>query len=162
MKKNDFVFNAALNTATISAEFAKKASNPNSAEYRYLCKKRLENPTLNIVVRTHTSGTRYTYKDMEARLRGIDKNGKLIEAFNLVKEIAKDEKSPYTYVYNWFKAQMDAAKEEKKNEKKASAGMSKEDMMKKLAELTAGISYNASADTEDDMEMEEEFKEETV
>lgn len=152
MKKNDFVFNATTNTATISTAFAKKASNPNSAEYRYLCKKRLENPTLNIVVRTHTSGNRLTYKDMEARLRGIDKNGNLVEAFKLVKEIAKTESSPYAYVYKWYKAQMDAVKTEKESEKKVSAS-SKEDMLKKLAELTAGISYDASVEVEEEEEL---------
>ena len=155
MKKSDFVFNAALNTATISADFAKKASNIRSAEYRFLCNERQKNPTMNIVVRTHTSGNRLTYKDMETRLRRIDKNGKLVEAFNLVKEIAKTEKSPYTFVYNWYKAQMETTKAEKENEKKASTP-NKEDLMKKLAELTSAISYDA----EENVEMEEEFEEE--
>lgn len=160
MKKNDFVFNAALNTLTISAAFAKKASNVNSMEYRKLCELRRNNPGLNVQQRTHTSGTRYTYKDMENNLRRIDKNGKLVEAFKLVKELSKEESAPYAFVYNWYKQQMEAAKAEKLAEKKSAAEMSKEEMMKKLAELTAGISYNDSDDAEDDMEMEEEFEEE--
>lgn len=155
MKKSDFVFNAALNTATISADFAKKASNIRSAEYRFLCNERQKNPTMKIIVRTHTSGNRLTYKDMETRLRRIDKNGNLVKAFELVKEIAKTEKSPYNFVYSWYKTQMETAKAEKENEKKASTP-NKEDMLKKLAELTAGISYDA----EEDVEMEEEFEEE--
>lgn len=155
MKKSDFVFNAALNTATISADFAKKASNIRSAEYRFLCNERQKNPTMKIIVRTHTSGNRLTYKDMETRLRRIDKNGKLVEAFNLVKEIAKTEKSPYNFVYSWYKTQMETAKAEKQNEKKASVP-NKEDLMKKLAELTSAISYDA----EENVEMEEEFEEE--
>lgn len=159
MKKNDFVFNAALNTLTISAAFAKKASNVNSMEYRKLVELRRNNPSLIVKQRTHESGNRLTYKDMEVRLHRIDKNGKLVEAFKIVKEIAKTEAAPYTYVYNWFKAQMEAAKEEKQAEKKASE-VSKEDLKKKLVELTSGISYNATADVEDDMEMEEDFEEE--
>ena len=155
MKKSDFVFNASLNTATISADFAKKASNIRSAEYRFLCNERQKNPTMKIIVRTHTSGNRLTYKDMETRLRRIDKNGNLVKAFELVKEIAKTEKSPYTFVYNWFKTQMETAKAEKQNEKKASVP-NKEDLMKKLAELTSAISYDA----EENVEMEEEFEEE--
>ena len=155
MKKSDFVFNAALNTATISADFAKKASNIRSAEYRFLCNERQKNPTMKIIVRTHTSGNRLTYKDMETKLRRIDKNGNLVKAFELVKEIAKTEKSPYTFVYNWYKAQMETAKAEKQNEKKASVP-NKEDLMKKLAELTSAISYDA----EENVEMEEEFEEE--
>ena len=47
-------------------------------------------------------------------------------------------------------------KQEKENEKKASTP-SKEDMMKKLAELTSGISVDTSVEVE---EMEEEYEEE--
>ena len=36
MKKFDCRFEASLNTLYISADFAKKASNTNSAEYRHL------------------------------------------------------------------------------------------------------------------------------
>ena len=53
---------------------------------------------------------------------------------------------------------MDAIKAEKENEKKASAP-SKEDLVKKLAELTAGISCDTSVDVEE-TEMEEEYEEE--
>lgn len=155
MKKFDCRFEATSNTLFISADFAKKASNIRSAEYRFLCNERQKNPTMKIIVRTHTSGNRLTYKDMETRLRRIDKNGKLVEAFNLVKEIAKTEKSPYNFVYSWYKKQMETAKAEKENEKKASTP-NKEDLMKKLAELTSAISYDA----EEDVEMEEEFEEE--
>lgn len=164
MKKSDFVVNVALNTATISVEFSKKASNPNSAEYRFLCNERRKNPTMTIVVRTHTSGNRLTYKDMEAKLRQIDENGKLVEAFKLVKELSKDETAPYSFVYNWFKKQMEAAKAEKKNEKKASTATSKEDMKKKLKELEGGISFKSStpADAEEDMEQEEDHEEEAI
>ena len=37
---------------------------------------------------------------MEANLRRIAQNGKLVEAFKLVVEIGKMEKASYTYVYN--------------------------------------------------------------
>lgn len=163
MKKSDYVFDAARNTATISVELSKKASNPRSAEYRFLCNERQKNPTMNIVVRTRLSSNRLTYKDMETRLRRVDKNGNLVKAFNLVKEIAKTEDAPYAYVYNWYKKQMEAIKAEKANEKKASAP-SKEDLMKQLAELTAGIAYDASADVEEEpeMEAEEEPEEEAI
>jgi len=53
---------------------------------------------------------------------------------------------------------MDAIKAEKENEKKASAP-NKEELMKQLAELTAGISVDTSADIEE-MEAEEEYEEE--
>jgi hypothetical protein len=158
MKKSDFVYDAAKNTATISVDFAKKSSNVHSVEYRFLINERQKNPTMTIVIRTHDSGNRLTYKDMETRLRRIDKNGKLVEAFKLVKEIAKTESSPYAYVYNWYKAQMDTVKAEKESEKKASASNT-EEMKKKLAELTAGISLDTSVDVEE-MEMEEEIEEE--
>ena len=158
MKQNDFVFNAALNTLTITADFAKKASNVNSKEYRKLVELRRNNPSLIVKQRTHESSSRLTYKDMEVRLHRIDKNGNLLKAFNLVKEIAKYEKSPYNHVYNWYKAQMDAVKAEKENEKKASASNA-EEMKKKLAELTTGIALDTSVDVEE-LEMEEEFEEE--
>ncbi len=160
MKKFDCRFEATSNTLFISADFAKKASNTNSAEYRYLCELLRNNPTMKVEKRTHTSSNRLTYKDMETRLRRIDKNGKLVEAFKLVKEIAKTESSPYTYVYKWYKAQMDAVKAEKENEKKASASNA-EDMKKMLAELTAEISLDTSVEVEE-LEMEEEFEEEVA
>ena len=145
MKKFDVRFEATSNTLFISADFAKKASNTSSAEYRHLRELLSKNPTMKVEKRTRVTSNRLTYKDMETRLRRIDKNGKLVEAFELVKEIAKTEKSPYTFVYNWYKAQMETAKAEKENEKKASTP-NKEDMLKKLAELTAGISYDAEED----------------
>ena len=155
MKKNDFVFNATKNTLTITADFAKKASNVNSKEYRKLVELLHNNPGMKIEKRTRLAGDRLTYKDMETRLQRIDKNGKLVEAFELVKEIAKTEDAPYAYVYKWYKAQMEAVKAEKENEKKVSASNA-EDLKKKLAKLTAGISYDASADVEEDAEVEEE------
>jgi len=157
MKKNDFVFNAALNTLTITADFAKKASNVNSKEYRKLVELRRNNPSLIVKQRTHEGSSRLTYKDMEVRLHRIDKNGNLIEAFKLVKEIAKTEEAPYAYVYNWYKAQMKAVEAEKENEKKVSASNA-EELKKKLAELTAGISFDASVEVEEDAEVEEGFE----
>ena len=158
MKKFDARYEASLNTLFISADFAKKASNTSSAEYRYLCELLRNNPSMKVEKRTHTSGNRLNYKDMETRLRRIDKNGKLVEAFKLVKEIAKTESSPYNHVYKWYKAQMDAVKAEKENEKKASTSNT-EEMKKKLAELTAEISLDTSVEVEE-LEMEEEFEEE--
>ena len=148
MKKSDFVFDAALNTATISAEFARNARNVRSAEYRFLCNERHKNPTMTITVRTHTSGNRLTYKDMESRLRRMDQNGKLMEAFGLVVEISRTEKSPYAFVYNWFKKQVDAARAEEKSEKKAASSNSREVALKKLKELEGDFPFNASADDE--------------
>ena len=156
MKKFDCRFEATSNTLFISADFAKKASDTNSAEYRHLRDLLAKNPGMKIEKRTRIASNRLTYKDMETRLRRVDKNGKLVEAFKLVVEIAKTEKSPYAFVANWYKKQMDAIKAEKENEKKASAP-SKEDMMKKLAELTAGISVDTSVEVE---EMEDEYEEE--
>ena len=158
MKKFDVRFDATLNTLFISADFAKKASDTYSAEYRYLRDLLAKNPTMKVVKRTRVTSSRLTYKDMEAKLRRIDKNGNLLAAFNLVKEIAKTEKSPYNYVYNWYKAQMDAVQAEKENEKKASASNA-EELKKKLAELTAGISLDTSVDVEE-METAEEVEEE--
>jgi len=158
MKKFDVRFEATSNTLFISADFAKKASDTNSAEYRHLRELLAKNPTMKVVKRTRVTSNRLTYKDMETRLRRIDKNGKLVEAFKLVKEIAKTESSPYNHVYKWYKAQMDAVKAEKENEKKASASNT-EEMKKKLAELTAEISLDTSVEVEE-LEMEEEFEEE--
>ena len=140
------------------SQLSKKASNPRSAEYRFLCNERQKNPTMNIVVRTRLASSRLTYKEMETRLRRVDKNGNLVKAFALVKEIAKTEKSPYAFVYNWYKKQMEAIKAEKENEKKASAP-NKEELMKQLEMLTAGISVDTSVDVEE-MEAEEEYEEE--
>ena len=160
MKKFDCRFEATSNTLFISADFAKKASDTNSAEYRHLRDLLAKNPGMKVEKRTRVTSNRLTYKDMEARLRRIDKNGKLVEAFKLVKEIAKTESSPYTYVYKWYKAQMDAVKAEKASKKKAFTSNA-EDMKKMLAELTAEISLDTSVEVEE-LEMEEEFEEEVA
>ena len=154
MTKFDFTYNAVENTLTVSADFAKKASNINSREYRKLRELRMENPGMIVKQRTREATTRLTYKDMEARLHRIDKNGKLVEAFKLVMEIAKTESSPYNYVYKWYKSQMEAVKAEKQNEKKTSAP-NKEDLLKKLNALTSGISFNDFIDEEIELEEEE-------
>lgn len=161
MTKFDCRFDATSNTLFISANFAKKASDTRSAEYRHLYELLRNNPNMKIEKRTRIAGNRLTYKDMEAKLRQIDENGKLVEAFKLVKELSEDKTSPYAFVYNWYKAQMEAAKVEKKNEKKASTAMSKEDMKKKLKELEGSISFKSStsADAEEDLEMEEAYEE---
>lgn len=158
MKKFEARFVASLNTLFISADFEKKASNTRSAEYRHLCDLLTKNPSMKIEKRTRIGSNRLTYKEMETRLRRVDKNGNLVKAFALVKEIAKTEKSPYAFVYNWYKKQMDAIKVEKENEKKASAP-NKEELMKKLAELTAGIALDTSVEVEE-LEMEEAYEEE--
>lgn len=67
-------------------------------------------------------------------------------------------RSFYAFVYNWYKKQMDAIKAEKENEKKASAP-NKEELMKQLEMLTAGISVDTSVDVEE-MEAEKEYEEE--
>ena len=91
MKKSDCRFDAATNTLFISADFAKKASNTRSAEYRHLCELLRNNPGMKIVKRTCIASNRLTYKDMEAKRRRIDKTGNLVKAFELVKEIAKTD-----------------------------------------------------------------------
>jgi len=149
-------YEAASNTLFITSDFAKKVSNPQSREYRWLNNMRHENLGMKVEVNSRKSSNRLTYKEMETRLHRVDKNGNLVKAFALVVEIAKTEKSPYAYAYNWYKKQMEAIKEEKENEKKASAS-SMEDMKKQLAELTSGIAYDTSADVEE-AELEEEVE----
>lgn len=58
MTKFDCRFDATTNTLFISADFAKKASNVNSREYRYLCEKRRENPTMIVKQRTRIASNR--------------------------------------------------------------------------------------------------------
>lgn len=157
MTKFETRYDATANTLFVSAEFAKKASDTRSAEYRHLCELFRKNPGMKVEKRTRLANSRLTYKEMETRLRRVDKNGNLVAAFKLVVEIAKTESSPYAYASNWYKKQMEAIKAEKENEKKVSAP-NKEDMLKKLAELTAGISCDTSADVE---ELEKEEVEET-
>lgn len=99
MTKFDVRFDATTNTLFISTDFAKKVSNPQSKEYRWLNNMRHENPGMKVEVNSRKSSNRLTYKEMETRLRRVDKNGNLVKAFALVVEIAKTEKSPYAYAY---------------------------------------------------------------
>lgn len=63
MKTTAYKFDAALDTLTISADFAKKASVVNSKEYRLLCELRRENSGLVVKQRTHVASKRYTYME---------------------------------------------------------------------------------------------------
>ena len=159
MSKKLYTFNAATNTLTLSAEFAKKASVINSKEYRWLLQFRLDNPGLIVKKRTRKPSQTLTYKDMRTRLQRLENSAKYLEAFEQVQIIAKGEKNPYAYVLNWFKSVMDSVKAEKENEKKASVASSREEAMKKLAELNLELNISA-APAEEEVDSEEEDLEE--
>ena len=158
MSKKMYTFNAATNTLTLSAEFAKKASVVNSKEYRWLLQFRLDNPGLIVEKRTRKPSQALTYKDMKTRLQRLENSAKYLEAFELVKTIAKGEKNPYNYVYKWFKSVIETAKTEKENEKKASVASDREEALKKLAELNSELNITV----EDDADYEEEAPEEEL
>ena len=163
MSKKLYTYDAATNTLTMSAEFAKKVSVINSKEYRELLQFRRENPGLTVKKNTRKSSQTLTYKDMKTRLQRLENSANYVEAFELVKKIAKGEKNPYAYVYNWFKSVMEAVKTEKQNEKKAAAASTREEDMKRLSELNIALKINPAANpapVEDEVDSEEEDLEE--
>ena len=56
MKNNSYSFDAITNTVTISKDFARKASQLNSPEYKALLQLRNDNPNIKIIMREGNKG----------------------------------------------------------------------------------------------------------
>lgn len=106
-----YKFDFTTQTLTITNEFAKKANNINSAEYKLLKKFMKDFPSLNIVKRTHKSPKKpnqnkgLTYEKMERYIMAYDNCDELLKMYNKVITLSVSQKSPYNYVKEWFLAQ---------------------------------------------------------
>ena len=104
-KKVGYSYDAISNTLTITADFAKKASQINTAEYRIVRQFRMENPGITIERKTTNSNCSHAgikYEDME-RYMSLCRTGETyLRVFQTVKKLSKGQPSPYKYVRHWF------------------------------------------------------------
>lgn len=109
MKKNNtgYAYNAALNTLTITAAFAKKANQIGSKEYRTLKQYRTDFPDLTVENRTcggDHARNGIKYENMERYIDKCRDGKKYLSLLNTVRELSKGQSSPYRYVRDWFDA----------------------------------------------------------
>lgn len=105
MKINSYSFDALTNTVTISKDFARKASQLNTPEYKTLLQLRNDNPSLKIVMREGAkaqNGSGITFKQMEAFIKQCRDSESRLNVYERVKALSRVQRSPYKYVKDWF------------------------------------------------------------
>jgi hypothetical protein len=99
--------NHVANTITLTKKFLHAASNPASDECAYLQQIRTSFPNLRVTTTPATkkkssSRPRLSYKQMRNYINCLPDGEKWIEPFEQVMQLAKSQKNPYLYTYNWF------------------------------------------------------------
>ena len=100
--KTGYNYDAINNTVTISAPFAKKASQVGSAEYDIMLKLRKDYPNLKVVKEEKIGKAQLTYKTMEEFINLHHNKDDLKKAFESVKTLSKFHSMPFTFVKAWF------------------------------------------------------------
>ena len=99
--------NHVANTITLTKKFLHAASNPASDECAYLQQIRTNFPHLRVTTnptskKKSSSRPRLTYKQMRNFIRCLPDSQKWIGPFEQVMQLAKSQKNPYLYTYEWF------------------------------------------------------------
>lgn len=101
-----YSYDALTNTLTMTASFAKKASQLNTPEYKILLQLRLDNPGMKIEKATPKASSNrpvsIPFAKMEEYIAQCRNSKERLEAFNKVKALSKIQASPYAYVRTWF------------------------------------------------------------
>lgn len=101
-----YSYDALTNTLTMTASFAKKASQLNTPEYKTLLQLRLDNPGMKIEKATPKASSNrpvsIPFAKMEEYIAQCRDSQKRLNAFNKVKALSKIQASPYAYVRTWF------------------------------------------------------------
>ena len=108
MKNNGYNYDMTSNTLTITAAFAKKASQIGTPEYEIMIKLRRDNPGL-IVKKAEgahriPSTPAVKFADMEYYI-GLfpqEKREVLMKMYNTMRTLSKTHASPYRFVRDWF------------------------------------------------------------
>ena len=100
--KTGYNYDAINNTVTISASFAKKASQVGSAEYDIMLKLRKDYPNLKVVKEEKTAKKQLTYKEMAEFISLHRNKDELMKAFESAKTLSKFHSMPFTFVKAWF------------------------------------------------------------
>lgn len=102
----NYSYDAITNTLTVSAAFAKKASQLNTNEYRILKQLRNDNPGMTIAkAERKASANRplnVTFSGMAEFIKQCRNSQNRLDEFQKVKELSKIQSSPYAYVRTWF------------------------------------------------------------
>ena len=101
-----YSYDALTNTLTMTASFAKKASQLNTPEYKTLLQLRLDNHGMKIEKATPKASSNrpvsIPFAKMEEYIAQCRNSKERLEAFNKVKALSKIQTSPYAYVRTWF------------------------------------------------------------
>ena len=99
-------YDALTNTLTLTASFAKKASQLNTPEYKILLQLRLDNPGMKIEKASpKTSSNRpvsIPFAKMEDFISLCANSEERLDVFEKIKALSKIQASPYAYVRKWF------------------------------------------------------------
>lgn len=105
MKSNSYNYDVINNTLTLTASFAKQASQLNTPEYKILLQFRRDNPDLKIEmkeVRKSQNSSSIGFAQMKAFIGQCREADERLKAFERVKALSKVQRSPYKYVKEWF------------------------------------------------------------
>ncbi len=101
-----YSYDAISNTLTMTAAFAKKASQLNTPEYHIVRQLRLDNPGMKIEKSAAKPSVNrplnITFAKMEEFIKQCRDSKDRLEAFKKVKALSKVQASPYKYVKTWF------------------------------------------------------------
>lgn len=99
-------YDAITNTLTMTASFAKKASQLNTPEYNTVRQLRLDNPGMKIekAIRKTPSNQpmNATFAQMEGFITKCANSEERLDVFEKIKALSKIQASPYAYVRKWF------------------------------------------------------------
>ena len=105
-KMTGYNYDAITNTLTMTASFAKKASQLNTPEYNTVRQLRLDNPGMKIEKASPKASSNrpvsIPFAKMEEYIAQCRNSKERLEAFNKVKALSKIQTSPYAYVRTWF------------------------------------------------------------
>ena len=101
-----YSYDPITNSLTMTAAFAKKASQLNTAEYHIVRQLRNDNPGMKIEKSAAKAPANrplnITFAKMEEYIAQCRNSKERLEAFNKVKALSKIQTSPYAYVRTWF------------------------------------------------------------
>ena len=101
-----YSYDAISNTLTMTAAFAKNASQLNTAEYNIVRQLRNDNPGMKIEKSAAKAPANrplnITFAKMEEYIKNCRDGETRLEAFKKVKSLSKIQSSPYQYVRTWF------------------------------------------------------------
>ena len=105
-KMTGYNYDAITNTLTMTASFAKKASQLNTPEYNTVRQLRLDNPGMKIekAIRKTPSNQpmNATFAQMEGFIAKCANSEERLDFFEMITALSKIQASPYAYVRKWF------------------------------------------------------------